>query len=70
MTNRAFRIHSFGSPEVLRADEFPIPEPLAGEVQAAALPIPLLTAWQSLHAAGEFAFNGCGLFPDQSALLT
>ena len=65
MTNRAFRIHSFGSPEVLRADEFPIPEP-----QAAALPIPLLTAWQSLHAAGEFAFNGCGSFPDQSALLT
>jgi hypothetical protein len=26
MTNRAFRIHAFGGPEVLRTDEIPIPE--------------------------------------------
>lgn len=32
MTNRAFRIHAFGGPEVLRTDEIPIPEPIAGEV--------------------------------------
>ena len=140
MTNRAFRIHAFGGPEVLQAEEIPKPEPGTSEVivavkaagvnqldwkfreervrgfslpfpvtlgvefagvisqtgedvggfvvgdrvmgflhglgaytdnlklsasllaripeeltdvQAAALPIPLTTAWQSLHAAGE-----------------
>ncbi|MGI4879980.1 MAG: NADP-dependent oxidoreductase [Janthinobacterium lividum] len=35
MTNRAFRIHAFGGPDVLQAEEILIPEPGVGEVVVA-----------------------------------